>query len=167
MSKIKFVFLLIIGFIIYKGFVAIKNFEIGVDKEVAQIEKMGFEKQDKVIGLMMYLGDPDDLDLIEHLLVENKEKCFEMKVIAEENSNAYYECAKLKAVVKEGKIIKIITALQGAISGGNAGISFEIGGTAVTGGGITVAHSGSAAGTIDSAEPTAANAYFYGSLGCE
>ena len=56
-----------------------------------------------------------------------------------------------------GKIIKIITALQGAISGGNAGISFEIGGTAVTGGGITVAHSGSAAGTIDSAEPTAAN----------
>ena len=28
-----------------------------------------------------------------------------------------------------GKIIKIITALQGAISGANAGISFEIGGT--------------------------------------
>jgi hypothetical protein len=112
MSKIKFVFLLIIGFIIYKGFVAIKNFEIGVDKEVAQIEKMGFEKQDKVIGLMMYLGDPDDLNLIEHLLVENKEKCFEMKVIAEENSNAYYECAKLEAVVKEGKIISIIEEIE-------------------------------------------------------
>jgi len=56
-----------------------------------------------------------------------------------------------------GKIIKIITALQGAISGGNAAISFEIGGTAVTGGGITVAHSGSAAGDVDTAEPTAAN----------
>ena len=56
-----------------------------------------------------------------------------------------------------GKIIKIITALQGAISGANAEISFEIGGTAVTGGGITVAHSGSAAGTVDTAEPTAAN----------
>ena len=51
MSKIKFVFLLILGFIIYKGYVAIKNFEIGVDKEVAQIEKMGFEKKDKVIGI--------------------------------------------------------------------------------------------------------------------
>ena len=112
MSKIKFVFLLILGFIIYKGFVAIKNFEVGIDKEVAQIEKMGFEKQDKVIGLMMYLGDPDDLDLIEHLLVENKEKCFEMKVIAEENSNAYYECAKLEAVVKEGKIIRIIEEIE-------------------------------------------------------
>ena len=60
-------------------------------------------------------------------------------------------------VPDSGKIIKIITSLQGAISGGNAGISFEIGGTAVTGGGITVAHSGSAAGDIDTAEPTAAN----------
>ena len=52
---------------------------------------------------------------------------------------------------------KIITALQGAISSANAAITFEIGGTAVTGGGITVAHSGSAAGTVDSAVPTAAN----------
>ena len=61
------------------------------------------------------------------------------------------------AVPDGGKIIKIITSLQGAISGANAAISFEIGGTAVTGGGITVAHSGSAAGDVDSAEPTAAN----------
>tara|TARA_B100000965_G_C19442460_1_gene691524 strand:+ start:187 stop:534 length:348 start_codon:yes stop_codon:yes gene_type:complete len=60
-------------------------------------------------------------------------------------------------VPDSGKIIKIISSLQGAISGGNAGISFEIGGTAVTGGGITVAHSGSAAGDVDTAEPTAAN----------
>ena len=112
MSKIKFVFLLIVGFIIYKGFVAIKNFEVGIDKEVAQIEKMGFEKEDKVIGLMMYLGDPDDLQLIEHLLVESKVKCFEMKEIAEANSNAYYECAKLEAVVREGKIIRIIEEIE-------------------------------------------------------
>ena len=61
------------------------------------------------------------------------------------------------AVPDGGKIIKIMTALQGAISGGDAAISFELGGTAITGGGITVAHSGSAAGDVDSAEPTAAN----------
>ena len=60
-------------------------------------------------------------------------------------------------VPDSGKIIKIITSLQGAISGGNAAITFEIGGTAVTGRAITVAHSGSAAGDIDTAEPTAAN----------
>ena len=56
-----------------------------------------------------------------------------------------------------GKIIKIFSALQGAISGADAALSFEIGGTAVTGGGITIANSGSAAGDVDSAEPTAAN----------
>ena len=61
------------------------------------------------------------------------------------------------AVPDGGRVIKIITALQGAITSANAAISFEIDGTAITGGGITVAHSGSAAGTVDSAEPTAAN----------
>ena len=56
-----------------------------------------------------------------------------------------------------GKVIKIITALQGAIGTANAAITFEIGRTAITGGAITVTQSGSAAGDIDTAEPTAAN----------
>jgi len=61
------------------------------------------------------------------------------------------------AIPDGGRVIKIITALQGAISGGDAAVSFEIDGTAITGGGITVANSGSAAGDVDTAEPTAAN----------
>jgi len=56
-----------------------------------------------------------------------------------------------------GRVIKIITALQGAIGTANGAITFEIGGTAITGGGITVAYSGSAAGDVDTAEPSAAN----------
>ena len=56
-----------------------------------------------------------------------------------------------------GKVIKIFTALQGAIGTANGGITFEIGGTAITGGGITVTQSGSAAGDIDTVTPTAAN----------
>ena len=56
-----------------------------------------------------------------------------------------------------GKVIKIITALQGAIGTANGAITFEIGGTAITGGAITVTQSGSAAGDIDTAVPTAAN----------
>ena len=56
-----------------------------------------------------------------------------------------------------GKVIKIITALQGAIGTANAAITFEIGGTAITGGGITVTQSGSAAGDVDTVTPTAAN----------
>jgi hypothetical protein len=61
------------------------------------------------------------------------------------------------AIPDGGRVIKIITALQGAIGTANGGISFEIGGTAITGGGITVTQSGSAAGDVDTAEPTAAN----------
>ena len=56
-----------------------------------------------------------------------------------------------------GRVIKIFTALQAVIATANGGISFEIGGTAITGGGITVAYSGSAVGDVDTAEPTAAN----------
>ena len=61
------------------------------------------------------------------------------------------------AVPDGGNIVKIITALQGALTIANAAVSFEIGGTAVTGGGITVEYSGSAAGDVYTAEPTAAN----------
>ena len=61
------------------------------------------------------------------------------------------------AVPDGGRIIKIMSVLEGAISGGNAAITFEIGGVAVTGAGFTVAHSGSAAGTMDGSVPTALN----------
>ena len=61
------------------------------------------------------------------------------------------------AVPDGGRIIKIMSVLQGAISGGNAAITFEIGGTAVTNAGFTVAHSGSAVGTMDGSVPTALN----------
>ena len=70
---------------------------------------------------MMYLGDPPEL--IEHLLVLNKSKCLEMKQIAEETSFAYYECAKVDAIIKGIKIINTENHLQNAK---------EIGGTAST-----------------------------------
>ena len=111
MGKIKIIAFIILAFIIYKVFVAVKNFEVGLDKQVAEIEKMGFEKEDEVIGLMMYLGDDDNLELVEHLLVKNRSKCLEMKEIAEESSNAYYECARIKA---NGKGRKNFTVIRGA-----------------------------------------------------
>ena len=61
------------------------------------------------------------------------------------------------AIPDGGKVIKIFKALQGAIGTANGAITFEIGGTAMTGSAITVTQSGSAAGDIDTAEPTAAN----------
>ena len=111
MGKIKIIFFLIIAFVIYKGVVALKNFEIGVSNKVAEIEELAdFEKEKEVIGLMMYLGDP--LELKEHLFIESKSKCLELKEFAEEYSNAYYECAKVNAVVKGKKIVSVIEELK-------------------------------------------------------
>jgi len=61
------------------------------------------------------------------------------------------------AIPDGGKVVKIITALQGAISGDDAAITFEVGGTAMTNSAITVEYDGSAAGDVDSSEPSAAN----------
>lgn len=59
----------------------------------------------------------------------------------------------------DGKIVKIRTALNGAITGADSVLATKIAGTAVTGGGITVAYTSSAAGDIDTATPTALNSF--------
>ena len=56
-----------------------------------------------------------------------------------------------------GTIEKIYTVIDGAITSANAAITFEIGGTAVTDGGITIAQASSAAGDVDSSTPSALN----------
>ena len=111
MSKIKIIFFIIIAFIIYKGVIAFKNFEIGVSDRVAELEELAdFEKEGEDIGLMMYLGDPPELK--EHLYTKSRSKCLELKEIAEESSFAYYECAKVNAVLKGKKIASIIEEIE-------------------------------------------------------
>ena len=111
MSKIKIVLVFLLCFGLYKGYVAFTEFEIGVSDRVAEIEaNADLERQGEVIALMMYLGDPPELN--EHLLVKNKSKCLEMKQIAEETSFAYYECAVVDATLKGGKIISINAELE-------------------------------------------------------
>ena len=109
MSKIKIIFIIIIGFILYKAFIAIKDFNVGVGNRVAMIEEeAGFEKDGEVIGLMMYL----DGELQEHLLTSSKSKCLKMKEIAEETSYADYECAVVLAVFQGNKILSIIEEVE-------------------------------------------------------
>ena len=111
MSKIKIVLVFLLCFGLYKGYVAFTEFEIGVSDRVAEIEaNADIERQGEVIALMMYLGNPPELN--EHLLVKNKSKCLEMKQIAEETSFAYYECAVVDANLKGGKIISINAELE-------------------------------------------------------
>lgn len=56
----------------------------------------------------------------------------------------------------EGDIITITTALNGAIATADVDLTAKIAGTAVTGGVITITQSGSAAGDVDTVNPTAA-----------
>ena len=111
MRIIKIIFFTILGFVIYKGYVAFTEFEIGVGDRVAVLEESaGVEREGEVIGLMMYLGNPPELK--EHLYTESKSKCLEMKQIAEETSFAYYECARVEAVLTGRKIVSIINELE-------------------------------------------------------
>jgi hypothetical protein len=61
------------------------------------------------------------------------------------------------AVPDVGNIVKIYTSIKNAITSADAAITFEIGGTAVTNGAITVTQASSAAGDVDSSTPSAAN----------
>ena len=111
MSKIKYIVILLICYGLYKGYVAFTDFEIGVSDRVAKLEEAAdIEKQGEVIALMMYLGNPPELN--EHLLVKNESKCLDMKQIAEETSFAYYECAVVDANIRGGKIISINEELK-------------------------------------------------------
>lgn len=55
-----------------------------------------------------------------------------------------------------GNIVKITTVIDGAITGADCILTFEIGGTAITSSAITITQSGSAAGNVDSSTPSAA-----------
>ena len=56
-----------------------------------------------------------------------------------------------------GTISKITTIINGAIATANAILTGRIGSTAITGGAVTIPFSGSAAGQVNSATPTALN----------
>ena len=111
MGKIKIILAIIVLYIVYKGFNAIKDFDLAVTEKAKKIEEIAdITKESTVIGLMMYLGDP--LELKEHLMMPSKSKCLENKEIAELTSSAYYECAEVNAVVKGGKIISVIEEIK-------------------------------------------------------
>ena len=111
MGKVKIILIILIVFIGYKGFIAIKNFQIGVDTKVTQLEEIAeIEREGQVIALIMYLGSPPELK--EHLYVESEEKCSKLKTIAEDNSNAYYECSVVDAILTGNKIISIVKKIE-------------------------------------------------------
>ena len=59
-----------------------------------------------VIALLIYLNDPPVLK--EHLLMPSISECLKRKRLSmRSTNNAQFQCMKVKAVVKDGKIISI------------------------------------------------------------
>lgn len=56
-----------------------------------------------------------------------------------------------------GTIVKVTNVIDAAITAADAGLTFEIGGVAVTDAAITIANAGSAAGDVDQSTPSALN----------
>ena len=97
MGKIKIILAIVILYFIYKGFTAMKDFDLAVTEKVQKIEEIAdIEKESTVIGLMML----------------SKSKCLENKEIAELTSSVYYECAEVNTVVKGEKIISVIEEIK-------------------------------------------------------
>ena len=107
MGKIKIIVLIVVMYFIYQGMSKIMDSSLGIAEKGKEIEAMGeFEREKTVIALMMFLGDPPKMK--EHLLMSSSSECLEKKVIAELTSTAIYQCSKIYAVVKGGKIISVI-----------------------------------------------------------
>ena len=49
MSIFRIITFLVLCFIVYKVFVAVKDFEVGLDKRVEKVEALGLGKEDEVI----------------------------------------------------------------------------------------------------------------------
>ena len=58
----------------------------------------------------------------------------------------------------DGTVVEVRTALNGAIGTADVDLTLKVGGTAMTNGMVTIAFTGSAAGDVDSAFPSGANA---------
>ena len=78
MSKIKIVFILLIGYGLYKSYIAFTNFEIGVSDRIVKLdEATDFERQDDVIALIAQddinvgLYSEDDLQIDAALVAQN------------------------------------------------------------------------------------------------
>ena len=59
----------------------------------------------EIMALLMFVGA--DQKLTEMTYMPSVKHCLEKRRIATRNSNAEYRCSKVKAVVKDGKIISI------------------------------------------------------------
>ena len=84
--------------------------KVNIDHLKEQVDalqkKMNGHQMELVFALLMYLGDPPVLK--EHLLMPSLSECMQRKRISmRSTNNAQFQCMKVNAVIKDGKIISI------------------------------------------------------------
>ena len=78
-----------------------------------------------VVALLMYLGDPPVLK--EHLLMPSLSECLKRKRISmRSTNNAQFQCMKVNAVIKEGKIITLLIGVMLALAGWTLTRTFDL-----------------------------------------
>ena len=89
MKYVKIIGVFALIYLVYIGLSKFMDSSLDVAKKITDIENLENEEKvrnKEVIGLMMYLGNPPEMN--EHLLMKNFDDCSFKKEIAEMNSNA-------------------------------------------------------------------------------
>ncbi|WP_210210141.1 hypothetical protein [Rhodopseudomonas palustris] len=92
----------------------------------------------------------DDADLAAHLA--GRRVAVPLRVATLVGANVYRQLS-----IQTGRVVRIWSVIEGALSTGDATLTAKINGVPITGGVVTITQAGSAAGDKDSAEPSAAN----------
>jgi hypothetical protein len=92
----------------------------------------------------------DEDDLAAYLA--NRRKFVPLRVATLVGSGVYRQLS-----IYAGRVVKVWSVIEGVLTTGDATLTPKINGVAITNGGLTITQSGSAAGDIDTAVPTAAN----------
>lgn len=103
-------------------------------------------------------NDGSTVTLTEQLAVtQNVQNVLNIDAAALDGTGTFYVVAPF-----DGTVDKIYSTIDGALATGDATLTGKIGGVAITGGAVTITQSGSAAGDVDVATPSAANAFSAG-----
>lgn len=154
------------------------NGAIGGDVTIGDLAKLSASGADQTwVNKIVYVVDNDTVALVDPgngvkagvcLIVDNATCVWvwvgvEKALPGEIKSLSVYipdvSTASTKYIVSPfaGDIIAITSIIEGTIATADDTLSSTIGGVAITGGDVTIAFTGSAAGDIDSATPSAAN----------
>lgn len=113
----------------------------------------------KVITPSSTSGGTSELRYLVESEITNKEDYIQCRLTDVSTASSVYVIAPFN-----GTIDKIYSVLQDAITGADSTITTSINGVTVTNGGWTVAYTGSAAGDVDSATPTALRTFTEGQV---